>query len=180
MLSEKNPTTSANDSSNGSTKDWTNHAEGKVVDDVYASATSIAAWWFTRYLKLTNFEFAIPTWATILWIEAKVTRRAWTSAWENIKDEEIILIWTDIETESKADTSVAWPASTTPTLKSYGWASDTWWRTWTAGEINSSAFWILISAKNYDASSRYAYVDWVTIWITYSEAGNSSNFFALM
>ncbi len=138
-----------------------------TIDGAESARSLVAINSTNKYLKLTGFNFSatpIPIGATIDGITVSLTRR---SATGEIQDQVLSLVTTGATTTSKADTSIFWPTSYT--AKSYGNSTDTWGRTWTPAEINSSAFGFILSTHNTSLTNgRYSYLDGVTMTVNYS------------
>ncbi len=160
-----NAGTAANDSSTGAgTISWSLNSPF-TLDGASSASVSLATNRTSKYLKLTGYSFSIPAGATIDGITVNVTRR--TTAADAIKDAVVALVVNATTTASKADLNIFWP--TTFGSKSYGGDSDSWGRTWTAAEINSTDFGLIISAENFDSSSsRTVHIDGATITVAYS------------
>jgi len=161
----KNPGTVATSSAVG-TITWTNPANAKAADSVYASS-SITYNATSYYLLATNFGFNIPTGSTINGISARVKRYSGSATY--IKDAYVQLIKGGVvQTTNKAVTT-GWPTSNTYSA-TYGGAADLWSGTWTPADINASNFGIAIAAKNTKTTSGtyIAYVDHIELTISYT------------
>ena len=123
----------------------------------------------TNYLKITGFNFAIPSWATITGIKIEVKKSRGSSGSGSILDSQIKIVRNNVIGGSaninKADTSTSWPSSNTYVQAG---ASDVWGETWSPADINSSTFGVAISATGSSGGSRTAQVDNVQITITYT------------
>ncbi len=170
-----NSSSASNDSSNGASQswfsEWSGHSLSQAGVSIDSHTTGVNLGHHSddntsEYLKLTSYNFSIPTGSSITGISVQLTRSAQST--NTVKDEEVKLISTSVSTSSKADTSIYWPTSLAS--KTYGSSSDTWGRTWTPSEINNSNFGIILSAKNFDSSSKSAHVDGATITIYFKQA----------
>ena len=117
----------------------TNLGNGNVSDDSYAEAAAVTLGDTTQYLLSNDFEFNIPTNATICGIEVSVERSA-SGLLHQVKDFSVQLSkGGTIGGDDKASATV-WPDS--DGTVTYGGSSDLWGRTWTPADINDSAFGI--------------------------------------
>lgn len=139
------------------------------ADLTSALAASPASAHISKYLKLTGFEFSIPTDATIVGIEVSVTRRGNSLSADFIKDNSIILTGGTGNSADKAF-AIPWSASASVyTTQTYGNATDMWATTWTPSQINNVAFGLEISVQNIDTESAHgAHVDGATITVYYT------------
>lgn len=130
------------------------------------AATSLSSGNTTKYLKVQNFGFAIPTNATIIGIKVEVERSVSGSTSGGIKDAEIKIIKADgtISTNNKADTTTSWPVNNSEAYASYN-PADLWGEQWSAAAINNANFGVAIAAAA--TASRTAQVDHVRITVTY-------------
>lgn len=161
----QNPTTVTTIVSNvtGGGIGWTNTSSALVIDGTSAGTQSLPATKISKYLKLSGFNFSIPSEATIVGIKVSVVRRGTSSL---IKDNSIILIGGSGNSEDKVS-SDAWPTKLTSVI--YGGATDTWNIAWTSAQINNSAFGLEISVQNTDSNSGHdAYIDGATIVVYYT------------
>ncbi|MBK6281838.1 MAG: hypothetical protein IPF54_03470 [Draconibacterium sp.] len=70
--------------------------------------------------------------------------------------------------DNKANTTTDWPTS--ETAFPYGGTSDLWGTTWTPAEINAINFGVSLVANS--NNNRTAYVDYISIAVTYTVAGH--------
>lgn len=119
----------------------------------------------SHWLRTTTYGFSIPTGAVIDGIKARFEKRAQTAS--TVKDWDTKIVKAGSEQGSDYGQSW-WPTSDTYVV--YGGAADKWGLTWTPAQINASNFGVSISARNYDFSPRYAYVDHVQIKVYYTLA----------
>ena len=146
---------------------WSNPDRIYSDDDSY-STSSISQSYHSETLDAKNFGFNIPTGATIKGIQVVIGRKS--SDTNSIKDRYIYLLKNSIISgDNNADTTTYWP--TTEIAASYGSTSSLWGTTWSADQINSSNFGVILSVDNNNSShSRTASVDYVKITITYKTA----------
>jgi cysteine-rich repeat protein len=144
---------------------WSNPANAEVSDDMYALAA--AGGMPTQYLRATNFGFTIPGAAVIDGIMVNVERR---SAAATVFDARVRIIKGGVigTTDLSNPPSSKWP--TMDAVASYGGNSELWGVTWTAADINSSAFGFVISAN--DGGVDTAAVDFISIKVFYSLCGD--------
>lgn len=124
----------------------------------------------STYLVATNFGLSIPPDASINGIELLISRKNGTSfSLNNIIDSEIKLTsGGTIFPTNKADVG-NWPVIGGFQTKVYGGSADSWGRSWSSSEINSSTFGVAIAVACTNSSNpASAEVDYVTIAVTYS------------
>jgi len=156
------PGTIANDATVG-TLPWTLLANAAVSDNMY---TQVAPGGMpSQYLKVTNFGFAVPPAAVIDGITVSVERR---SAAGLISDFSARIVKGGVIGATEKAIAGTW--ATTDTVVNYGGNTDLWGETWTAADINSSAFGFVLSATdNVDVAA----VDAISITVTYSLCGDN-------
>jgi hypothetical protein len=123
----------------------------------------------TEYLRVTDFDFAIPSGATIDGIEVSVERsRTGGTAGNN---DHTIQLTKDGTSRVGSNKAVAgsWPL-TTDGVAAYGGAADLWGTTWTDSEINASTFGVHVRGQNGASGGPTLRVDHVTITVTYTES----------
>jgi hypothetical protein len=127
----------------------------------------------SQYLIAQTFGFSIPTGATILGIVVKFERSASVDGvdYPEIKDVSIRLVKGGvISGDNKADLVTAW--GTADSITPYGATSGVdglWGLTWTASDINSSTFGVVMSvAAGAGLYTVVANVDHITIEVYYS------------
>lgn len=152
-------------SSTGST--WTNPGNAYAPDDSWAYTETERA----DILKLTGFGFSIPTGSTIDGVSVSIERHASTNfKASGVADNTLQLVIEGTETGSnKAITGTKWPTS--DAIATYGGAADLWGLTPTVDQINASDFGVYLVVSPVFAG---AYVDTITITVTYTEGGGSS------
>jgi len=169
------PGTMANDSSVGDVGyEWLFIDNVKTQSDSYAQISSGSI--ITYYLKATNFDFAIPTDATIDGINVEIEKVATGAGLENISDYSVRLVASNgtIVGENKAILiNVAnWSKSDTDTYTSYGGSSDLWGVSWSDTDINNANFGVVISAdiRQQGGPPAVAFIDHFRIKVYYTEA----------
>lgn len=158
--------TGASDNGNGGTASWSNPGNITVSDNTRASS-SVAAGATTEWLKATNLGFAITASDTIDGILVEIEKRSNTAAVMTDVDVKIVKGGT-VQGNNKAE-APTWP--TTDAYSSYGGSADLWGVTWTATDVNSSTFGVVISCTT--STNALATVDHVRITITHTAAGSS-------
>ncbi len=148
---------------------WNNPNNGKTADGLNAtSASTLNNIKVTDYLKLTGFNFSIPSWATIISIKVEIKKSRGSSGSGNIVDSQVKIVKNNViggtANINKFDGSTSWPSVNTYVA----YASDLWGETWTPTDINSSIFGVAISATGSSGGSRTAQIDNVQITITYT------------
>jgi hypothetical protein len=170
-----NGTTAADDSSIGGVP-WASLNNSLAQDNQYATAslTKNSPNNTSHYLKVTGFNFTIPSGATIKGIVVEVDRYGGSGAEDGhrITDYNIYLVkGGTIGGNNKGSTSTIWPASDTNTYVSYGSSTDLWGLTWTPADISASNFGVVISAQKGSANdNQTAHVDHVRITVYYDQA----------
>lgn len=163
MASEgpNNPASATEDSSVG-TISWTNPTNVYTENATVASASMLLSG-VTRYLKVTNFGFAIPGPATIdgIVVEAKVRTN-----FGSIQENSVLLYKNNVLTSTDKSRATNWP--TTLTYVTFGSSSDLWGTTWTPSDINSADFGFALSAKEVGGSTPSIEVDHVRITVYYT------------
>ena len=148
--------------------DWVNPSNIGADDAAYASvvAPQFDTGDITYRLKAQNFGFTIPT-GTIDGIKVEIER--YNDAGETGKDYRVQLL--DADGNLVGDNKAAvgdW--ETTPTIKSYGGATDKWSASPTVAMVNDADFGVVLSAEA-TADNADIYVDFIRITIYYSEGG---------
>ncbi len=149
----KNPTTATDVSFTGSSFAFSNPDYSLISDNNRATASAVLALLTgqTNYLQTTNFNFAIPSKASICGIELQIQRSATgigkllgiEVAWVN--DNIVRLLKGNVLTGSNYATASHW--SSTDTYITYGGSADLWGTTWTPADINATNFGMAFSAS---------------------------------
>jgi hypothetical protein len=167
--SAQGPQTASSAVDDGSTGSaaWSSPGDGKVSDDVYATAglTSQAS----HYLKVTGFGFSIPSGSTITGVSVSVERIK-TGSSQDVRDASVRLVKaSSVAGSEHADTGMTWPFAADGTA-SYGSASDLWGTTLSPADVNGSGFGVAVSAQNLSATGSFAKIDSVSITVSYTSA----------
>ncbi len=133
----------------------------------------------TNWLVCTNLDTNIPTSATIEGIKIYIDRyNSFTGdGTVTIKDDGIYLTKNATDTVgNNKSTSATWASTDTDTYVTFGGVSDLWGTTWTASEINSDNFGVMIGPNiEYDGltgeTGNSARIDHVYVEITYTDTG---------
>jgi hypothetical protein len=157
------PDTGSNDSAVGS-KNWSD-TQDIDDDDNDGAYVDLSAGQTSRYLKGTDYDFSIPSGATITGITVEI-RRDSESGGDRIRDNVVMLVKGGSVVGTGKAISGNWSTSTTTV--SYGGQSDLWGTTWTPAEINSNNFGVALSVYNANSgSNREAWVDYLRVRVTY-------------
>jgi len=125
----------------------------------------------SNYLDVTGFGFSIPSNAIVRGISVSIERKS--SASSSLTDTDLYIKksgCTDPCGSDHADTGTYYPTS--DGTDSHGSSSDLWGKTWTAADINNSAFGVHYRIRNLNSSSRTVSIDQITITVTYSNDTN--------
>jgi hypothetical protein len=166
LSSMLSPNTVAEDAAVG-TLAWTTPSNAAASDNAYATANPTGAGQVTRYLKATNFGFAVPANATILGIVVEIERKE-LDAGVNAADSEVKLVKADgtIGTTNKA-AAPEWPLA--DAYATYGDTDDLWGETLTPTDVNDADFGVVLSVTaTHTSASPEVSVDHIRITIWYS------------
>lgn len=166
------PDTALSVSFSGSDYNFDNPLNILTDDNSFSEASSVFSLFSkqTEYLQAKDFDFSIPTGATICGIEVTVVKRA-TNVLLNlayITDYSVRIIKNNAFTpDDKADPSTEW--SSTETYSSYGGINELWGTTWSPADINSDNFGISFSAEIHTTASLFpsARIDHISITVYY-------------
>jgi hypothetical protein len=148
--------------------DWSN-TPASISNDQYTTANIDSSSFPTDYLKSTDYDFRIPSWATINGIEMTVERSRNVGSGGTVTDNSVKLVKNNVVVgANKADTSTAWTSS--DVVVTYGGPNDLWGEAWTPANINSSSFGSVFSAKRTSGGDRTARVDQIRMKVYYSDA----------
>ncbi len=122
----------------------------------------------THYLRGTNYGFAIPTDATINGIVVEIRRNTNDKKYPTVRDNIVRLVKDGVIIgDNKAATDTDWP--TVFMTARYGGVSDLWGVTWSAADINSPNFGVVLSIVNPNATSfGKGTIDWMRITVYYN------------
>ena len=160
------PGTAADDNSIGN-EQWNNVSSVLAEDATPAVDSSSFPGDITHYLKVTNFNFHIPTNATILGVKAEVKKKRGNATF-TVNDYSVkLVVGGSVAGNSKADATTNWPTSLT--YVTYGGSTDTWGNTLDPSYINASNFGMAIAAINNGiGASSMAQIDVVRLTVYYS------------
>ncbi len=162
------------DDTSGTTA-WFNASNVTTSNNAYAGALLLVNE-NSKILKATNFNFSIPSEATINGISVSVERQSAVGG--DITDNSVQLIQDGSYTgDNKADTLTLW-SSGSDEITAYGGVTDTWGVSWTADQINASTFGVGIIAHDTNNTQSFggdAKIDHITITVHYTEAAVSSS-----
>ena len=122
------------------------------------------------YIRFSNFNFNIPTGATIQGITVEIDRYATQNTEDSILDDVIRLRKTSGQVGTNKATATWWDTIDNDAYDSYGGSLDLWGTTWSVAEINNADFGVDIAVKNI-GSTNTAYVDHVRVIIYYGSSG---------
>jgi hypothetical protein len=152
-----------------------------ATNNVQTAPISVTPAVTTNWLVCKNLDTNIPTSATIEGIKIYIDRyNGFTGDGAvTIKDDGIYLTKNAIDTVgNNKSTSATWASIDTDTYVTFGGVSDLWGTTWTASEINSDNFGVMIGPNiEYDGltgeTGASAKIDHVYVEITYTDAGTA-------
>ncbi len=140
---------------------WINPTNIYSNNNLFASS-NLGMLGVSNYLQATGFGFSIPEDATISGIQVTVGRYSQNG---DVRDFSVRLLKEGSVAGSDKATGTYWPGTEVPAV--YGGASDLWEVSWTPADINSGSFGTRVSGQNGSFSARVAYVDYITITVTY-------------
>lgn len=168
----KSPGTVVNDSAVG-TEAWDNPSYASFEDGNYADIWAMSSTFFySNYLKATNFGFSIPSGATISGIEVRIKRYC---VYQYTYDEKVSIVLSNgsIGSANKAKAE-AWASLA---YFNYGSSSDLWSQTWSSSDINDTDFGVVLQVKTNDDSGGQigndSHVDHIQIKVYYTEPGTT-------
>ncbi len=159
------PSTGTNSGGGGTA--WSNPTRVTANDNSSASVAGTGTA-FDQSLYATGYGFSIPSNATILGIQVTIGRYASSGGGGgNIRDNLVQLIQNgSVGGNNNGATTTSWPTS--ETAANYGSTTDLWGSTWTPALINASNFGVALRVNNSSTfTSRTAYVDYITVTVTY-------------
>jgi len=147
---------------------WDNPSGAKAHDVDYALASICCETGGTsHYLKATNFDFFIPSGATIDGIVVEIEKRRTDFVFDNA----VRIVKRGIIGTVDKSADGQWPV--TDTYVSYGSPIDLWLEetevTWTADDINAPDFGVVISASMGGLGPNQAFVNHIRIRVYYTE-----------
>ena len=153
----RNPGSGTNNTTFGS-EPWVDPNEITTPGSAYATVNLYHLHLISNYLQGTQYGFNIPEGAAIAGIEVVINRSA-SAHNPSISDNSVRLV--KAGTPAGDDKAVDTPWPTTLETATYGGPLDLWGTTWTAEQINSTDFGVVLSANrdNNGNNSRIAIVD---------------------
>lgn len=148
---------------------WSNPTDITTSNNSDASC-SLAKGAETEYLIASNFGFSIPGGSTINGVTVRVERAAQHTT--RVEDLEIKLYVNGSITAQNKASGTDWPIS--DTTADYGGAADTWGESLTPTLVNASNFGVAVKAHSVSSSSSTAYVDAISIDITYTPGAGAA------
>lgn len=158
---------------------WSTPSNAATSDNAYAFAgNGYGSNQATHYLKVTNLGFSIPSGSSIDGVEVAIERKgSHASAARCVKDSVVKLVKAgSVSGDNKAATGTLWPTS--DASANYGGVSDLWGLSLSVDDVNSSTFGAVLSANvlsDYGKTTIFAYVDHITVTITYTEGGGGAS-----
>jgi len=180
MSSQTNsPSSAVNDNSVG-TVAWSNPTYALSSDNQYAifsNATVDNTFYYSNYLKVSNFGFSIPAGSTIngvvVGVEVNDSTYGSGDGFEQSDDIAKLVVGGSVVGDNKSlGTNFGYPDH----YRSYGSSSDVWGNSLTPDIINSSDFGFAVSAKSkvYGTRTREdTNIDYITITVYYTEGGTT-------
>ncbi len=150
-----------------SDNDWANVGNIVTDDTTYATITADAydTGKYSYVVKASSFGFNVPAGATINGIVVEIGSGA--DAGELSKD---VLVQLSKDNAARVGDNRAKNENLTPAIvnRVYGGASDLWGATWTAAEINASAFAVHFAMQAVNDNSD-VYLDYMRVTVYYAE-----------
>lgn len=163
LSSTKSPGTVASDASFGNTA-WSNPGNASASDNSRATV-ALETPFFSRYLKATNYGFAIPAGATVLGVSPAPE----ISAIGKIEDAKVRLVNAGVvEGEDKSNVTKFWPE--VDTVREYGGPVDLWGLALTPSKVNASTFGVVLAVIVAVGATATAQVDYLPMTVYYKPA----------
>jgi hypothetical protein len=149
---------------------WTTPGNITLIGTPYATA-SVSSSGITNYLQGTGYSFNIPSNAVITGIQVSINKSSSsTSTTTNLKDNVVKLVKNSVVIGNNNASANMWTNSLA--ISNYGSSIDLWGTAWTANDINSANFGVVLSTTNLSTTTaRTATVDYMRITVTYSLPG---------
>lgn len=157
------PTTAANSSAVG-TVAWVDPTAVEQFGEGNAASITLSGGAGSYYLLAEDFQFSIPSTATIQGIVVQLPVRASPPLTIGIAGLHLIRAGT-VQAPGKSD-ATGWPAS--EQLFQYGSPSDLWGASWTPSDINNGGFGVALEAFGYSGTG---YLDVVGVVVYYTLPG---------
>ena len=146
----------------------TNPGNALASDNSYATSVLLLSQ-ISNYLKVTNFNFSIPTDAIIVGVTVSIERSSNTL--NGTHDDSVRLVVGGAISGSDKASATQWPTS--DAVASYGSSSDLWGLTPTPTDINASNFGVAVAAIADLAST--AQIDYVSMTVDYIGSNKPGN-----
>lgn len=144
---------------------WSNLSNLGANDGSYATVTLGGASDPSNLVKVSNFNFTIPTSAVINGITVEISRKVNNT--EQTADNEVKLIKAGtVQTTNKAS---ATNYTTSDVVATYGGPADLWGTTWTPSDINNIGFGNAFSCMIITSPSRIVSSDFIRITVNYTD-----------
>jgi hypothetical protein len=172
-MATQGPLSAGTGASSGGGTAWGSPTVITASDDSKTTATNIpAASGLSATLISSQHGFTIPA-GTIDGITVEIERSGDNN---NIQDSSVVLRTGGAAVGSdKAATGVNWPTAGSEAYATYGGVADTWGRSWSVAEVNSTDFGVGLVALNANATNtRTARVDHIRITVTYTASGGGA------
>ena len=148
-------------SSSGGTSNWTDAANAETSDTL--TAGNICTSTESFYLRAYDIATKIPSGVTVDGITIRVERKVVLGA---VEDTQIKIVKGGAVGTTNKSTSAVYPAAYAYT--SFGGAADKWGETWTAADINSGNFGVVITCTGTGGAFDIAAVDHIEVTIHYT------------
>lgn len=162
-------TSSSTNMPNGSTITWNNTSNITSDNNQYAATSAgLTTGAKTRFLNGSNYGFSIPSSAEINGI--KLTVEVGQFAGSSVSDLEVRVSGSSAGLSDSKTLGSNWQSNG---QRVYGGTEDTWGKTWTPSEINSSSFVAMVSAQgaqpfNFSPTE----VDYFKVEVYYTDTGD--------
>lgn len=165
MASEgpNSPDTCSDDATVG-TITWVNPGDAISSNDFRATAALVNS--TSHYLKAVDFDFAIPSGATIKGIVVEIERAKQFSG--VVVDSNVRIVKGGAIGSTNKASGTSWPVLGSEAYATYGSSSDLWGETWTDTDINATDFGAVIAAVA--SGTATANIDHVRITVHYTAA----------
>ncbi len=123
----------------------------------------------SEYLKITDFDYAVPTTATILGIEVQINRIPGIHG-QTVADNVVKLVKADGTLGSENKAAVGNWATGNQTI-TYGSSTDLWGEVWTPADINDVDFGAVLSVTATSSGPSFPSVDMIRVIVYYTGGG---------
>jgi len=162
---------SAGINNGGTGADWVFPTFAFEDDGLYATASGTFDG-TSKFMRLSDFGFSIPTGSTITGIEVMIDRSA--SAASTVTDQ-IVQLYNNSSMFNGGNLGklTTWP--TTDAFETYGASNNLWGMTWTVDDVNDSSFAVYISAVIPGSVEARVDAVWITVYYTNNGAPEATN-----